>query len=438
MCHTLDHALSSKKYQIITATEGQKGIELTVEKEPSLVILGLKISDMNGIEVLKKIKEYNDQIPVVVITAFETIETAIKAMKIGATDYITKPFKLDELKLIIEKALHVNKLLEHVDYYRQELALKYGEMIGQSAAIKEINMLIHQVGRTNTTVMLTGENGTGKGVTAVAIHQQSDRANKPFVVVNCAALPEQLLESELFGHEKGAFTGAVSKKKGRFEVADSGTIFLDEIGALPINLQAKLLRVLQEKSFKRLGGNATIHIDVRVIAATNADLYAAVNKGTFREDLFYRLNVIRINIPPLRERKEDISLLVNHFIAKFNPAKKIKVSDEAMKILSNYNWPGNISELQNLIERASIVCQNSEIKAVDLPKELIESTKEYTNPILKLPDDGFSLADLEKHLIIKALEKHNYNQTQAAKYLGITRPTLLYRIQKYAIKPLKE
>ncbi|MBM7856152.1 two-component system NtrC family response regulator [Desulfohalotomaculum tongense] len=437
MCWALERALSKEGYQVITTTKGLKGIKLVMDKDPSMVILDLKMPDIDGIEVLQKIKEYNSNIPVIMITAHGTIETAIEAMKIGAEDYITKPFKLEELKVIIKKALRVNHLQDQIDYFRKELSMKYGRMIGQSDAMKEINTLIRQVAKTNTTVLITGESGTGKEVTAVAIHQASNRADKPFVVVNCAALPEQLLESELFGHEKGAFTGALSRKKGRFEIADKGTIFLDEIGEMPINMQVKLLRVLQEKSFERVGGTETINVDVRVIAATNSDLSAAIAKGSFREDLFYRLNVMRINLPPLRERKEDISLLVNHFLAKFNPSKAKKISAEAMKILSQYDWPGNIRELQNVIERASIVCQESEIKPIHLPKELIDSTKEIQDPILKLPDNGISLIELEKQLIIKALEKHNYNQTKAAKYLGITRPTLLYRMQKYDIKPTK-
>ena len=437
MCWALERALSKEGYQVITATKGMEGINLTMEKEPSVVILDLKMPDIDGMEVLQKIKDYNAAIPVIIITAHGSIETAIQAMKIGAADYITKPFKLEELKLIVKKTLQVNHLQDQIDYFQQEISMKYGKMIGQSSAMKEVNTLIRQVAKTNATVLITGESGTGKEVTAVAIHRLSNRADKPFVVVNCAALPEQLLESELFGHEKGAFTGAAARKKGRFEIADKGTIFLDEIGEMPINMQAKLLRVLQQKSFERVGGNETIHADVRVIAATNSDLSAAIAQGSFREDLYYRLNVMRINLPPLRERKEDISLLVNHFLAKFNPGRDKKISPEAMKILTRYDWPGNIRELQNVIERASIVCQQAEIQPAHLPGELIDSAKEKQSPILELPDNGLSLVELEKQLIIKALEKYNYNQTKAAKYLGITRPTLLYRMQKYDIKPVK-
>ncbi|AEF93445.1 two component, sigma54 specific, transcriptional regulator, Fis family [Desulfotomaculum nigrificans CO-1-SRB] len=434
MCWALERALSHEGYQVITTTRGVQGVSLAQEMDPSIVVLDLKMPDLDGIEVLRKIKDFNPNIPVIMITAHGTIETAIEAMKIGATDYITKPFKLEELKVVIKQALHVNQLENQVEFYRKELSKKYGKMIGQSDCMKEVSLLIRQVAKTNATVLITGESGTGKEVAAVEIHQNSNRADKPFVAVNCAALPEQLLESELFGHEKGAFTGALHKKKGRFEIADKGTIFLDEIGEMPISMQVKLLRVLQERSFERLGGTETITVDVRIIAATNSDLAAAIAKGTFREDLYYRLNVMRINLPPLRERKEDIPLLVNHFLSKFDPSHSKKISSDAMKILSRYNWPGNIRELQNVIERALIVCQGTEIQPVHLPRELLDSVEENQLPVLNLPENGFSLEELEKQLIIKALEKHNFNQTRAAQFLGISRATLLYRMQKYGIK----
>ena len=434
MCWALDRALSYEGYQVITATRGLQGIDLAKKDDFSLIILDLKMPDMDGLEVLKEIKNINPTIPVIMITAHGTIDTAIEAMKIGATDYITKPFKLEEIKVQIKKSLHLSNLENQVDFLRQELGKKYGKMVGQSDAMKEVAFLIHQVAKTGATVLITGESGTGKEVVAVEIHKASNRVDKPFVAVNCAALPEQLLESELFGHEKGAFTGATNKKKGRFEIADTGTIFLDEIGEMPISMQAKLLRVLQERCFERVGGTETIDVDVRVIATTNLDLATAISNGTFREDLYYRLNVMRISMPPLRSRKEDIPLLVNHFLEKFDPSHSKKISTVAMKILTNYNWPGNIRELQNAIERALIVCQGSEIKPEHFPKDLLNSLEETTTPKMNIEDGGFSLEEMEKHLIIKALEKHNYNQTKAAKYLGITRPTLLYRLQKYDIK----
>lgn len=434
MCWALERALSHEGYQVVTATRGLQGVKLAQETEPSMVILDLKMPDIDGIEVLKRIKKINPHIPVIMITAHGTIDTAIEAMKIGAKDYITKPFKLEEIKLQIKQALHLSNLEGQVDFLRQELGRKYGKIVGQSEAMKEVTLMIRQVAKTKTTVLITGESGTGKEIAAVEIHNLSKRADKPFVALNCAALPEQLLESELFGHEKGAFTGSTAKKKGRFEIADKGTIFLDEIGEMPMSMQVKLLRVLQERCFERVGGTETLHVDVRVIATTNRDLAEAISNGTFREDLYYRLNVMRIIMPPLRTRKDDIPLLVNHFLEKFDPSRSKKISSKAMKVLTRYNWPGNIRELQNAIERALIVCQGAEIQPVHLPKELLNSLEETIPPVISLTEEGFSLADMEKQLIIKALEKHNYNQTKVAKYLGITRPTLIYRLQKYGLK----
>ncbi|ODA39273.1 sigma-54 dependent transcriptional regulator [Desulfosporosinus sp. BG] len=433
MCWALERALSHEGYHVVTTTRGLQGIELAHETEPSMVILDLKMPDIDGIEVLKELKKLNSSIPVIMITAHGTIDTAIEAMKIGASDYIIKPFKLEEIKVQVKQALHLFNLENQVNFLCQELGKKYGKFIGQSDAMKEVALLIRQVAKTGTTVLITGESGTGKEVAAMEIHKASNRADKPFVAVNCAALPEQLLESELFGHEKGAFTGATSKKKGRFEIADHGTILLDECGEMPISMQVKLLRVLQERCFERVGGTETIHVDVRVITTTNIDLATAISNGTFRKDLYYRLNVVHINMPPLRSRKEDIPLLVNHFLLKFDPTHSKKISLEAMKILTCYNWPGNIRELQNVIERALIVCQSPEIQPGHFPKELMNSLEELIAPGINLTE-GFTLGKLEKHLIIKALEKHNNNQTKVAKYLGITRPTLLYRLQKYGIK----
>lgn len=434
MCWALERALSHEGYQVVTTTRGLHGIDLAQETNPSIVILDLKMPDIDGIEVLKEIKKINSSIPVIMITAHGTIDTAIEAIKIGATDYITKPFKLDKLKTLLKQALHLPNSENKVNLLRQKLGRKYGQIIGQSESIKEVALLIQQVAKTCSTVLITGESGTGKEVAAVEIHKASSRVDKPFIAVNCAALSEQLLESELFGHEKGAFTGALSKKKGRFEIADQGTILLDEIGEMPLNMQVKLLRVLQERCFERVGGTDTIHVDVRVIATTNIDLTAAISKGTFREDLYYRLNVIRIVMPPLRSRKEDIPLLVNHFFERYDPSHTKKISPEAMKILTKYNWPGNIRELQNTIERALVVCQVAEIQPIHLPKELLNSLEETLAPEINWTEGGFTLEELEKHLILKALEKHNNNQTKVAKYLGITRPTLLYRLQKYGIK----
>jgi len=434
MCWALERAMKQEGYQVITANNGLDGLELLKQEMPSLVTLDLKMPGMDGMEVLKCIKEIHPKLPVIILTAHGTIDSAIEAMKQGAVDYLTKPFDLDELKIVIKNALLLNQLVTEVNFLRHELTKHYSNMIGQSQTIVEINQLIERVATTNATVLITGESGTGKEVAAVTIRDASSRHDNPFVTVNCAALPEHLLESELFGHEKGAFTGAISKKLGRFELAHKGTIFLDEIGDMPLSMQAKLLRVLQEKSFERVGGMETHKIDVRLIAATNRELTDAIRKGLFREDLYYRLNVIHIHLPPLRERKEDIPLLAEHFLNKYGHTYHIdKISSEAMEMICAYNWPGNIRELQNVIERSAIICRDGEILPFHLPPELQKPTKTVVGSIVRLPDEGISLEEVEKQLIMKALEKSKGNQTKAANLLGITRSALLYRTQKYGI-----
>ncbi|MFZ5596043.1 MAG: sigma-54-dependent transcriptional regulator [Bacillota bacterium] len=435
MCWALEKAMKQEGYQVLTTTRGKTGLEMIREELPSLVVLDLKMPEMDGMEVLKQAREINPKLPVVMLTAHGTIETAIEAMKMGATDYLTKPFDLDELKLVIRQNLVMSQLVSEVSFLRSELTKKYRHMIGESPAIKEISYMIEKVAKSNATVLITGESGTGKEVAAVAIHENSPRRDHPFVPVNCAALPENLLESELFGHEKGAFTGAHTRKIGRFEMADKGTIFLDEITEMPLSMQVKLLRVLQERSFERVGGTETLNVDVRIIAATNRDLSSAIEKGQFRDDLYYRLNVIHLHLPPLRERKDDIPLLTNHFLEKLRPTYMVNsINEEAMKLLQKYNWPGNIRELQNVLERAAIISHGNEITPLDLPKEFqTMQSKKDTNLLVDLPDSGISLEGLEKELIIKALEKSKGNQTRAAQLLGITRSALLYRIQKHGL-----
>jgi len=436
MCWALERAMRQEGYQVFTATRGRQGLDLIREEAPSLMILDLKMPEMDGMEVLQRAKEMHPKLPVIILTAHGTIETAIEAMKIGAADFITKPFDLDELKIVIKKALMISQLVTEVSFLRSELTSRYGKIIGQSQAMKEVRDLIDRVALANATVLITGESGTGKEVAAVAIHQASPRRDQAFVAVNCAALPEHLLESELFGHEKGAFTGAVARKMGRFELADKGTIFLDEIAEMPLNMQAKLLRFLQEKTFERVGGTCTLRVDVRVIAATNRNIMEAIGKGDFREDLYYRLNVIPIHLPPLRERREDISLLADHFLRKFQPTYLVnRINPAAMEMLTKYHWPGNIRELQNVIERAAIICHGGEIMPDNLPKELQAPQKVISESIdvVNFPEGGLSLEDVEKQLIVKALEKSSGNQTRAANLLGITRSALLYRMQKHGI-----
>lgn len=436
----LKNVIEHEGYKALTASSGREGLKIMKEKKPVLVLLELKVPDMDGFVLLKEIKKINPGVPVIVITSQNTVESAVKVMKLGAFNYITKPFDLDKLKDEINQALKSSELFVEDSFPGSELGKKYDTIIGKSPAIKEVILLIERVAETNATVLITGESGTGKEVTALAIHQNSNRKDCPFVPVNCAALPEQLLESELFGHEKGAFTGAVALKRGRFEIADNGTIFLDEIAEMSPVMQAKLLRVLQEKAFERVGGTETLKVNVRIIAATNRDIREMVNKGQFREDLYYRLNVIHIHLPPLRERREDIPLLAKNFLKKHMMGSHHvkKIDSKALDMLVKYHWPGNIRELQNVIERAVIICRGDTILPEHLPKELHEQggdKKTYpVETIIRFPDSGISLEQVEKELILKALEKSGGNQTKAAQLLGITRSALIYRSQKYNIK----
>ncbi|MFZ5898333.1 MAG: sigma-54-dependent transcriptional regulator [Bacillota bacterium] len=432
MCWALEKAMQHEGYRTVSAVSGRQGLDLLRSEGASIVLLDLQMPDMNGLDVLQEIRLFNPELPVIIITGYGTIEVAIEAMRLGATGYITKPLDLYQLKLAIRKALQEKDLLKEVKFLRSELTKDRGEMIGESPALQKVKYMIKKVAPTDATVLLTGESGTGKEVAAVAIHKLSLRADGPFVAVNCAALPEQLLETELFGHEKGAFTGATSRRTGRFELANRGTIFLDEIGEMSPGMQAKLLRVLQEKSFERVGGTQTIQVDIRVIAATNKNLEEAVRNGTFREDLFYRLNVIHIDIPPLRERKEDIPLLVDYFIGKLCPTHaRCRITDEALALLCRYNWPGNVRELQNVLERAIIISPSGEIKPEHLPQDIQDLNKEENENGIT---PGATLREAEKEMIIRALRKCGGNRSQAARLLGIARTTLLFRMKKYGIE----
>lgn len=433
MCWALARAMRQEGYKTSTATSGREGLATLNREGASLIILDLKMPDISGLEVLEQVKKTHPRLPVIMITAHGTIQTAIGAMKIGAADYITKPFDLDELKIVVKKTLQVSRLLTEVTFLRSELTKKHEEMIGESQAFMAVRSLIRQVAPTNVTVLITGESGTGKEVAAVALHRSSARHEGPFVAVNCAALPEHLLESELFGHERGAFTGATSRKLGRFQLADRGTIFLDEIAEMSPTMQAKLLRVLQDQTFERVGGTETLQVDIRIIAATNRNMDEAVRKGEFREDLYYRLNVIKIHLPPLRERPTDIPILAHHFLARFRTLyRETGIHPAAMTLLQHYHWPGNIRELQNVIERALILAHGGQITPDHLPKEL--QTPKETRPVqFELPEEGVALEEVEKQLIIQALEKSGGNQTRAAALLHITRATLLYRMQKHSL-----
>jgi len=432
----MEFSLTESGYRVQTAASGEEGLRLFEKDSFDAVITDITMPGMNGMEVLAKVRHQDARLPVVIITAYGTIESAVEAMKQGAFDYITKPFNRDELRLTLERALTMRRLEEENVELRAEVRGRYcfDSIVGSSEKIRETLDMAGRVAASDATVLITGESGTGKELLAKGVHYNSLRADGPFVAVNCAAIPENLIESELFGHVKGSFTGAVKDKEGKFELADGGTLFLDEIGDLRIDLQAKILRVLQERYVDRVGGAAPIPVDVRVIAATNKDIERSVKEGSFREDLYYRLSVIPLHMPPLRERKDDIALLVEHFIKKFNPSRNVGVTREALDALTAYGWPGNVRELENAIERASVLKRGDTITPAELPDKLRKEKTSVENIILNLPDEGISLEDLEKNLIIRALERHKGNQTRAAEYLDITRPTLIYRMEKYGIK----
>lgn len=431
----IEKALSMAGYKTDSAATGAEGLTKLQAVNPDLILLDLKLPDINGIEVLRSMKQEQPRVPVIMITAHGTVESAIEAMKIGAADYISKPFDIEELKIIIRRSLEVVELATEVDYLRDELEVKLNiSLIGRSRVIAELQDLITKVADAPATVLIEGESGTGKEVAARLLHAGGGRAKKPFVAVNCAAIPENLLESELFGYERGAFTGANTRKKGKFEIASSGTIFLDEIGEMPLHIQVKLLRVLQEKVFERVGGNEQVKMEARIVAATNRNLKKCVRDGTFREDLYYRLQVIPINIPALRERKEDIPELVNHFLKKYDYRGRIRgLTAEAFEKLERYDWPGNIRELENAIERAVILCSQEYITPAYLPMENLDDLETAKDFVINLPDEGISLETLERKLILLALDRSRGNQTKAARLLGITRSALIYRMEKYGI-----
>jgi two-component system, NtrC family, response regulator AtoC len=431
----LERALKAQGYEVYQAEDGKQGLEAALHIRPELVILDLKMPEMDGLAVLTALKEQAPEIMVVMITAHGSTASAVEAMKLGAYDYINKPFDIDELKLVVAKALEVENLKATVQRLEHEVKERYSfqNIIGKGQVIQSIFALIERIADTNATVLIQGESGTGKELVARALHYSSNRKNNPFIQVNCAALPESLLESELFGHEKGAFTGAIAQRQGRFELANGGTIFLDEIGEISPQVQVKLLRVIQERSFERIGGQQTINIDVRVVAATNKDLAVEMREGRFREDLFYRLNVIPLHMPSLRERKEDIPLLIEHFLKKYDPKGRISsVHPAALKLLVDYCWPGNVRELENTMERLAIVTPGATIEASDIPAEFRHS-RILPGPEVRfmMPESGLDLEQVEKAFITQALELAQGNKSKAAKLLGLTRHTLLYRIEKH-------
>jgi DNA-binding NtrC family response regulator len=420
----------------LSAEDAETGLKLLRENGIDLVVTDLKLPGMGGLEFLQAVKRQNAALPVVVMTAFGSVETAVEAMKAGASDYVLKPFSLAEMRLVIHKELDVRKLREENRSLREALGQRYTHpnVVARSAQMQQVLSTVEQVAATNSTVLLGGESGVGKDLIARAIHEKSKRASGPFIKINSTAIPENLLESELFGYEKGAFTGANASKPGKFELADKGTLFLDEIGDVPPATQVKLLRVLQEREFERLGGTRTIKVDVRLIAATNRDLREALEQGTFREDLYYRLNVVPIDMAPLRERKQDIPDLVNLFIAKFSrdSGKQVEgISPEAMQVLMSHHWPGNVRELQNIIERACTLSKGNILQVADIHLD-IRPNKAGNGADNFLPE-GMTLEQWEDEMIKEALKRANGNKSQAARLLGLSRNALRYRLSKIGI-----
>ncbi len=437
MREVLRMLLEGEDYEVTTASDGREGLSYIDRDIFDLVITDLKMPKADGFEVLKKTKDVSPNSVVIMVTAFGTKDTAIEAMKLGAYDYIGKPFNIDEIRLIVRKALEKKKLREELALLRQKVETTYSleNIIGQSPRMQELFRLVPKVAQSNSNVLITGESGSGKELVAAALHNLSNRKEKNFVTINCAAFPEGLLESELFGHMKGSFTGAMYNKQGLFEIADGGSVLLDEVGEMPTSLQAKLLRVLENGIFRRVGGTTDIKVDVRVISATNKELNEEISAGRFREDLFYRLNVVPVNIPPLRERKEDIPLLIDHFLRKTSNSPK-RITPEAMKLLMDYSWKGNVRELENVVERVALLTEKEEIAPADLPSEITGYASQL-KAMHALTDSGIDIdgiiGDMEKKYLIMALEKAGGVKTEAAKLLNLTFRSFRHRLHKYGI-----
>jgi two-component system, NtrC family, response regulator AtoC len=436
---SLEQNLKKQGYEVVTAGDGEEALRLVREEQPDLVLLDIQMPGISGIEALEKIKDYDEDIVVIMVTAHGGLETAVNAMRLGAYDYVSKPFNLDELAIIIRKALENTDLKIEVARLRTETK-KGGppNIIGESRQVKQLMEVLEKVARSEaSTVLVQGESGTGKELVAKWLHYSSHRADKPFIAINCAAVPATLLESELFGHEKGAFTDAKNTKKGLFELADGGTVFLDEIGDMEMGMQAKLLRFLEDRSFRRIGGGRVFSVDVRIISATNKDLQKAIEEKTFRNDLYYRLQVIPIHLVPLRERKEDIIPLANHFIEVYNKDfnKKVQgITGMAGRILTDYGWPGNVRELKNVIERAIILGNEDTLMLEHLPLEIVAKGSPQSGPPLatfRLPNEGIDIEEVEKELIRQALDSTEWNQSKAAKKLSLGIDAFRYRMKKF-------
>jgi len=447
MREILETLLTREGYHVRLASTASEGLDLARAMPFDAAIVDVMLPGMDGISALDELKKIDDDLPVMMITAFASVENAIAAMKRGAYDYITKPFKNDEVLVVLRNALAQRRLVAENKALRQNLqahANRFGDIIGRSPRMRQVFDLIIQAAPSRTTILINGESGTGKELVARALHQNSSRSDRAFITVNSGNLPPDLLESNLFGHVKGAFTGAVYPKKGLFELADKGTIFFDEIGNIPVDTQAKLLRVIQEREFMRLGGVETIKVDVRIVAATNVDLRRMVEEGKFREDLYYRLHVITVELPPLRDRKDDIPLLVQHFLDKYaaeNNKPGLELSPEALDLLFEYDWPGNVRELENVMERAVVLSTNSRID-VDMVPDHVRSSKRFQMPQFVVPPEGISfrdvITDFEKRLIESTLEAAGGVQKRAAELLHIKPTTLNEMIKRHDIRPRRK
>jgi DNA-binding NtrC family response regulator len=421
----LEMILSGEGYDVTTASSGEAAMKFVADRHFDLVLTDLKMTGMSGLDLLKQLTDFDKSIIVLLLTAHGTVDSAVDALRLGAFDYLQKPYDREKLLDTISRAL--NKLT-NLD----------AEIVSTSPEMDRVKKLILKVAKSNSTVLIRGESGTGKELIARSIHNNSPRSSEVFQAVNCAAINENLLESELFGHEKGSFTGAVNEKKGLFEIADGGTLFLDEIGELDISLQAKILRALQERQIRRVGGTRELNVDVRVVAATNRDLLKMTQEGSFREDLYYRLNVLSIEIPPLRERRSDVNLLIEYFIKKHtrNTNRKISFTSEAKRLLEDYSYPGNVRQLESAIERAILLCENDTITLDDLPPEMTNGSRpaSASNDLFKLPPEGVNFEDVERSLIMQAMDRTDNNITKSAKLLGLTFRTLQYRLEKFGFK----
>ncbi|MDT8440989.1 MAG: sigma-54 dependent transcriptional regulator [Desulfuromonadales bacterium] len=438
MRRLLVKVLTRAGYETVVAGSGAEALRQVAADRFDLVVTDIKMPEMDGLQLLRELKDYEPSLPVIVMTAYGTVENAVEALRAGAYDYIAKPFETDELRLAVEKLLERERLLAENRYLHAELESRYAftGIVGASPAMQQVFDMASSVAASNASVLITGESGTGKELLARSVHYNSPRKEKPFVVLNCAALSEGVLESELFGHEKGAFSGALNQRKGRFEMADQGTLFIDEVGEMSMAAQVKLLRVIQEHEFERVGGNRTIKVDVRIVAATNKSLEEQVRVGRFREDLYYRLNVVNIHMPPLRDRREDIEPLSRHFLQKYVTETGKKIDDLAPRTLScllAHDWPGNVRELQNAIERAVVLAKGSVLTPRDLPQGLQGDDQICVH----LPERGGNLTeileDLERQLIVQTLQREEGSQTRAADALGIKRTTLRYKMEKYGM-----